>query len=165
MTTYLPASAESPALPEWVGSTRDRQPLPGLTADRATDPTYLYARIQEMVARSSDYATEHGSDYASRQALELALLREKLSAFAAGIHTLSTAADEFESVLTALTPAVHWDRSAYGGFTGYVRGGQELAVMAARTLRLRERTPVGGTIRVWRGEIEGWPVQVNHYRR
>lgn len=154
----------SPALPEWEAKTRHRQALPGLNADRVADPAYLYTHIREILARSADYATAHTSDCAERNAIELALLRDKLSTFAAGINTLSTAADEFESVLTALTPAVHWDRSAYGGFTGNVYSNEDAAVMAALTLRLREKTPIG-TIRVWRGEIEGWPVQVNHYER
>jgi hypothetical protein len=163
ITTQV-SPAASPALPEWEASTRDRQPLPNLTAERVADPAYLFARIQEMMARAADYAAEHSSDSASRHALELALLRERLTAFAAGIHTHSAAADEFESVLTTLTPAVHWYRSASGGFTGYVYGDEETAVMSALTLRLPEKTPIG-TIRLWRGEIEGWPVQVNHYTR
>ncbi|WP_433728757.1 hypothetical protein ACQP0C_39835 [Nocardia sp. CA-129566] len=54
------STTESPTLPEWEADTRDRQPPPMLNAERVADLAYLHARIQEMLTRSTECATDPG---------------------------------------------------------------------------------------------------------
>ncbi|WP_228002110.1 hypothetical protein [Nocardia australiensis] len=125
--------------------------LPHVDSDNATDAGYLYARIQEALALAAEYGASEGDRLA-----ELNALKVRIEELGRELRFHSADARAFLETLRGVVPDLQW---VCGGTFCVFADDEDAALAAATRLRLPEMAPYRSG-RVWRGEIEGWPVSV-----
>jgi hypothetical protein len=159
MTTI---TEQPPALPEWEHTLRHDGYLPAVDDESARDIDYLITRLRDARNHASGIAAEYRDlrDGVGDR-IELSLLRDDIDKLLGELRPYRRGGDEMFAILRQAHPALRWARTI-GGFLGWPKLDQEdgAAERSARQLRLLAREPVNG-IRVWRGIIETWSVQVS----